>query len=326
MKLLFLLVLLLNDKGVRAADVQVAPTLSGTGLFLSTAALLPTVELIPYEVNSPLWSDGAAKKRWMKIPEGQRISFAQEGAWDLPTGTILIKHFEINLGAPTLRRLETRLLIRRDTQWEAYTYKWNAGQTDAELLSPSPYSERLTHANGYTQRWMYPSQAQCFECHQNSRGIALGFNTLQLGGKNASQIQAWNELRLFSEDISNSRLVAYADPSDATQSLSVRARSYLAANCMHCHYTLENTQVPIDLSFNVPVGKMQILDAVPHASDLGIPGGKLVVPGNKELSILWHRMKSTGPERMPFLGSRVVDPLGVELIGQWIDAGAPETP
>src|SRR6185369_1744844 len=40
------------------------PLLSETGAFTNTPAMAPSVGLIPYDVNVPLWSDGAVKTRW----------------------------------------------------------------------------------------------------------------------------------------------------------------------------------------------------------------------------------------------------------------------
>ena len=47
--------------------------LSQTGLFTDTARHVPDPGLIPYDVNAPLLSDGAAKNpRFMALPGGRR--------------------------------------------------------------------------------------------------------------------------------------------------------------------------------------------------------------------------------------------------------------
>lgn len=112
--------------------------LSATGAFADTASLTPAPGLVPYTVNSPLWSDGADKARWMGIPDGARIGFATNGEWTFPEGSVWVKHFElaVNETNPAVRRrLETRLLVR-DTNNHVYgaTYKWRADHSDADLL------------------------------------------------------------------------------------------------------------------------------------------------------------------------------------------------
>ena len=55
-----------------------------------------TRALIPYDVNAPLWSDGADKRRWLALPNVARIGFDAADAWSFPRGTVLVKHFEID--------------------------------------------------------------------------------------------------------------------------------------------------------------------------------------------------------------------------------------
>src|SRR4051794_25567021 len=44
--------------------------LSRTGAFRDTRGLSPGSALIPYDLNAPFWSDGAAKRRWISVPRG----------------------------------------------------------------------------------------------------------------------------------------------------------------------------------------------------------------------------------------------------------------
>ena len=46
-----------------------------------------------------------------------------------------------------------------------------------------------------------------------------------------------------------------------------------------------------------------------------------VAPGTKESSVLWERMRRRDCPRMPTLGSDIVDPLAIDVVGAWIDAG-----
>ncbi|HTD67552.1 MAG TPA: PQQ-dependent sugar dehydrogenase [Candidatus Limnocylindria bacterium] len=113
--------------------------LSQTGVFTNLATLGASRGLLPFDVASPLWSDGAVKSRWMAIPSNQMVTYSPTGEWTFPNGSVFVKHFElpVNETNPAIRkRLETRLLVR-DTNGAVYgaTYKWRADESDADLLA-----------------------------------------------------------------------------------------------------------------------------------------------------------------------------------------------
>ena len=117
-------------------------TLSATGLFQNTANLTPSAGVIEYDVKAKLWSDNAKKKRWIALPGTSRITWSASGNWQFPTGTVLVKHFglEMTVGNPgTERKLETRVFIREQAGWAGYTYRWNSAQTDANLLTTGEF-------------------------------------------------------------------------------------------------------------------------------------------------------------------------------------------
>ena len=98
-----------------ADEIDQAPMLlSETGAFSDSGALQPAPGLVPYDVASPLWSDGALKQRWLSVPAGATIGFNEEGAFDYPPGTVLVKHFGMLLDESMperVERLETRFLV-----------------------------------------------------------------------------------------------------------------------------------------------------------------------------------------------------------------------
>src|SRR6185503_11128590 len=55
----------------------------------------PAAGLIPYDVNSPLWSDGADKQRFMALPDSQAIAIVGDGDWDLPVFSVLMQTFSV---------------------------------------------------------------------------------------------------------------------------------------------------------------------------------------------------------------------------------------
>jgi hypothetical protein len=215
-----------------------APTiplkLSQTGLFTDTARLVPDEGLIEYDVNSPLWSDGSTKRRWISLPDPDRIGFHATGNWEFPQGTVLVKHFEMALADGSTRRLETRALVRHDDGWNGYTYRWNAAQTDADLLGGAE-TETLTVPDGQGgQRqleWTYPSRADCMRCHTEASGYVLGVRTHQLNGDLAypsftdNQLRVWNHINMFTTDIgAHTAFDALPDPADEGAPLAARAR------------------------------------------------------------------------------------------------------
>lgn len=305
----------------------VPQTLSATGIFSNTAALVPAPGVIEYDVNSPLWSDGARKRRWIAVPGTSRITFHPTDPWSFPVGTVLVKHFELDLSPTNVQRLETRVLVHHDAGWQGYTYRWNAQQTDANLLAGAEtavFTVEDPQAPGgqRDQTWMFPSRADCMTCHTSASGRVLGVRTRQINGDFAfrsvtdNQLRAWNHISLFSTDIGDPTLFdAMPDPADTAASTADRARAYLAANCAMCHLPNGPTPVNIDLRYGIPTAQMNTHNLAASS------GGVRLVPGTKEASVLWQRIGLLGAQRMPPLGSNVVDDDGLALIGLWIDLG-----
>ena len=152
--------------------------LSATGAFSNLSTLTPATGLIPFTVNSPLWSDAAIKTRWIAVPNDgppytsdEQITFVPVGEWAFPNGTVFVKHFELTVNEITgaRKRLETRLLVRNaDGAVYGVTYKWRDDNSDADLL-PGALNEDIPimTSSGATriQTWSYPSRSQCLFCH-----------------------------------------------------------------------------------------------------------------------------------------------------------------
>src|SRR5262249_52108883 len=121
--------------------------LSATGCFSPDNLSQPSASLFAYDVNTPLWSDGADKRRWLQLPAGGQIHVKDDGDWDLPIGTVLIKEFSFDG-----KKVETRLLVHHDDgDWGGYSYEWSDDQTDATLL---PSSRTKDLGNG--KSWYFP--------------------------------------------------------------------------------------------------------------------------------------------------------------------------
>ena len=209
----------------------------------------PASGVIPFDVNAALFADGAGKLRFLVLPPGGKIAFDPTGRWQFPDGTVLIKTFYFDRDARTpsagRRLLETRLEVFRDGEWTLYTYLWDDAQTEATRLVPGR-TLAVTHidASGQTVALDYrvPSSDQCKTCHAQDRvSVPLGPRTRQLnrtfdyGPGLENQLDHLAALGAFDRPLPPvATLDRLADPS-GTDPLETRARSYLDANCAHCH-------------------------------------------------------------------------------------------
>jgi hypothetical protein len=188
-------------------------TLTETHCFADVPGRVPAEGLVPYDVNSPLWSDGALKRRFIILPEGGAVGFTETFAWQLPTGTILVKEFllEREPGNPaTIYPMETRFLVKRcepgscKAAWEGYSYQWNDIGSEATLLDNEPETVFKEWPTGSTlHRHGYPGRIECRQCHVNAAGFVLGLQTGQMnrnfdyGDTVDNQIRAWMHAGMF---------------------------------------------------------------------------------------------------------------------------------
>lgn len=319
--------------------------LSELGVFKDLRTLTPIEGLIPYKVNSPLWSDRAVKKRWMAIPNDgifdtadEKIKFNGNEEWVFPSGTVFVKHFELpsttDPDGPTIR-LETRFFVI-DEAGNGYglTYKWNEEGNEAFLQGGGTSKEFDIYENGeieFVQKWDYPSRDQCLSCHNGNAKFVLGVKTHQLNGKlfypslNAekNQLEFLSDLGIFDKKIGNPNnyLKAYAID-DENAALELRVRSYLDANCSSCHRSGGVNDVTLNFSITTPL-ILQPLINVPTNSQNSNPHFDIVEPGFHQSSELWIRDASTEENKMPPIARNLVDEEYVDALAEWID-GLPE--
>lgn len=321
---------------------QPFPTrLSETGLFASVAKLRPHSAALRYEVSAPQWADGATMERFVAFPGLERVEQKPQlnagGAWTLPNGSVLVQTLGLNLGddsgKSTPRRVETRLLTRQQGEWIGYSYRWNAEQTDAELVPADGAAEEFevvdaTEPGGRREQiWRFPARTECLVCHSRAAGFVLGFTPLQLdrdrdygGGVVANQLRTLEHIGLFQGPLpprrdDQPRLV---DPYETRAPLEARVKSYLHVNCSTCHVTEGGGNARMQLSFTTPLGKMGLIDAVPLHNRFGINDARLVAPGSPERSVLHRRISLRENGQMPPLVTSEVDRKAVKLIADWI--------
>jgi hypothetical protein len=193
--------------------------LSESGLFKNVSQHAMSDGVIPYSVNSQLWSDGAYKERFIAIPdkegEDQRIGYTSTGGWNFPNDTVIVKSFalERTAGDPASRHwIETRFMVRQQNEWAGYSYRWNDEGTDALLVDGDGADRDYeiidpTAPDGVRkQTWHYPSRAECMVCHSRAANFVLGLQSLQMNrdhnydGVVDNQLRTLEHLGLFRVD------------------------------------------------------------------------------------------------------------------------------
>jgi uncharacterized repeat protein (TIGR03806 family) len=322
--------------------------LSQTGVFTNTPGMSPYPGLLPYAPNTPLWSDGALKTRYLSVPNAgppfslnQQIAFAPTGTWTFPAGTVFVKTFELQTNQSdtnSIRRLETRLLVR-DTNGAVYgvTYKWRPDYSDADLLTGSSNENiAITTPGGVvTQTWYYPSPSDCLQCHTPVANYVLGLNCRQLnntytypGGVSDNELRTLNRLGLFYPAIDEGSIANFEQLSSVTNpaaSFQQRARSYLDANCAQCHQP-GGSGPTFDARYDTPLTNQNLIYGVLTKGNLDYDNAYVIVPQDIWRSVLYDRINTTNATiKMPSLARNLIDSNAVAAFAGWINS-LPGTP
>jgi uncharacterized repeat protein (TIGR03806 family) len=294
--------------------------------------------VIPYQVNSPLWSDSANKQRGMLIPTGQTVHIrdcvaeaqtcavgpGDTGKWVFPVGTVMLKNFSFDN-----KLVETRLFMHHDDQtWVGYSYQWDEAQTDATLV-PDERRNVMFNTGTRSVPWNYPSRTDCMKCHNPAAGSTIGPQTRQMNHMidGANQIDTLKGMAFFDKPPSAPYQEALVTPypgqagtPPAGATVEQKVRSYLEANCAFCHRP-DGDFANLDLRFDTVFKNMFLCNVDPMQGDVGVQGSKNLVPMMPMQSVAWLRMNALPNEgRMPQIGTYQVDTAGVKLMGDWIDS------
>lgn len=326
----------------KEATAPVAPRfLSQTGLYADAATQKIDARNRNFSPQYPLWSDGATKRRWVRLPVGSKIDVADLGSWELPVGTKFWKEFSFKG-----KKVETRFLWRTSkNNWVFASYAWNASQTDAEIASEAGIPNIAEIADG--KRHSIPSVSECRACHDSSRTETLGFTALQLStdrDPNALHAEPLTGEMLTLKTLVDEDLLAPRRPELITNPPRIAADSpqtrtvlgYLSTNCGSCH----NDRGSIaSLGLNLKYTLTGTPDALTCASALATSVNKrghwfvpeapddsrIISAGYPEYSAMIRRMKSRRPiSQMPPIGTVVADTAAVDLLTAWIKGNGEE--
>lgn len=277
-------------------------TLSAAGLYRDSQLRQLASDLRPYRPSFELWSDGATKRRWIRLPPGAAIDSSDLDDWRFPVGTELWKEFSVN-GT----RVETRLLAHvapGDDGWAAVAYVWNAAQTDA-VAAP----DGMLGAAGTTHD--VPPARACMTCHGGRASRVLGFSAIQLA--HPPHTDDTRELTLDALVVERRLtttpppLVVPGDP------IAVAALGYLHVNCGSCH----NAARPASARFFRPRSDLDLwLTTATLATTAATPAYRTVVDPPQVLDRFEHA--GVLRRRMPPLATNVVDPAGDLILSRWV--------
>jgi len=321
--------------------IDVAATISETGCYQSLKDKTVISALIPFDLVSPLWTDGVAKRRFMAIPPGTTVGYEPDFAWDFPLGTILMKEFVLqpDENDPSSEYvMETRFLVKyRGIFWRGYSYVWNAEGTEATLMDNVVddviLQYEVTEVGGSVRMHdhVFPARVTCLQCHAPRANGGNGPQTAQMnrnfdwtpfGGTADNQLRALEHIGFFTEPLPGlpDDLPRMVDPKDETASLEDRARAYIHANCAHCHRdngsAITSTlwipwETPLEDS-NACIGRDSGGTPSMACESLDIR----LVAGDSDASLIRCVMESG---EMPPVGTYLPDPTR-QVVFDWIDS------
>lgn len=244
-------------------------------LSTSKGALRLSKGVVPYDLNTPLFTDYAHKLRTIYVPGGQTAAYRDNDYPGFPVGTIISKTFYYPRASgnqagererilkvsdtpgkvepilddlASVNLVETRLLVRREKAWEAISYVWNDEQTDARLTRIGAYRDMtIVDDQGQETDFTYvvPNTNQCAGCHalnNTTRLIApLGVRprhlnkTFDHGDGEANQLEYLAMIGYLQGAPVPDKAPHNADWKDEALPINDRARAYLDINCSHCH-------------------------------------------------------------------------------------------
>jgi len=316
------------------ANLAFPRKLSETGVFTSLAPLTPAPGVEPWSPIAPMWNDGAVAKHHLAIPGDGFIATTNARQiisgrmWYFPKDTVFTRTLTLELkkgDAASVRRIETQLLHFDGQAWNPYSYRWNAAQTDADLVAGEGASDLFTvtdaRAPGGRREipWRFHSRAECLRCHNAWSGETVGFNWLQLNATAPDgEFRRLEKLGLMHSTNAPTSQAKLVNPHDTTKPLEDRARSWLHANCAACHRNGAGGAVPAHFNVDKKLAELRVLDAKPTRGDFGLSDPKVIRANKPFRSALLWRVMTEGAGHMPAIGSRTVDAAGVKLLWNWI--------
>lgn len=289
---------------------------------VTDTGLRPVPGVIPYFVRSPLWTDGATKRRWLVLPAQETAAVDDSGHLLFPTGSLLLKEFAFDFGDGT-RAVEMRVMRRNTRTWSFFTYRFDE-QGEGTIVDGKDEAtfDVWLDDEPVAVDYLFPDSSSCRTCHNSSRRV-LGPRLDQLAGP----LDYGDDVRDQLSDLARLEIIEHTevpplpDPSDPATPTDERARAYLDANCGHCHRPggWVPPDLTLDLRYSTALPDMHACGVRMQYPSPFVAGDYRIVPGDPEASALFQRMQTRGLGQMPLLATSIVDPLATEIIAAWIE-------
>jgi len=290
------------------------PNLSQLNLFIGDLnTLTVNSNMFKYELNTQLFTDYAHKLRIIGLPEGTALQYEDDGFPIFPTGTLIAKTFYYNLDETNPNSaqqiIETRVLIKEETEWVIGNYVWNEDQTEA-VLDQSQHNVTVDFVNetgdDITVNYVVPGANDCTKCHTNSSNVTpIGpkLRTMNFNINGINQLQHFIDNGYLANAPATDEIVALPNwEDDVNYSLEERSRAYFDINCAHCHTPggFCEFQSTLDLAFETDFNDTNIFQ--------------------RRFSIS-NRMGNYSPgTSMPFIGTTMIHTQGYDLIQEYLDS------
>ena len=331
--------------------------LSESGLYSDIETHTIASNVMAFEPEFELWSDGAEKARYIRLPPGGQINSNNMARWNIPNGTTVWKEFA---DPDTGKRLETRIIQRLSNGTFYFaSFIWNGDDSEAVFDDtpgtspprdiPAGCSSCTTPpCNNYPDAChVVPQASKCIECHAGEPGRLLGFSAVQLSHDGPG---------ITLSDLASLGLMTSPPPTGTTfpvpgTAVERNAIGTLHANCGHCHSsfygqtacfsatqfqarvlpddaTVEDTAIfqSVDAPLQFWVGPMQ----GNHTEEqLGELITDRIVSGDASRSAIWYRMSvrefgqlppNNDHQQMPYFATNQVDEAGLAAVELWINS------
>ncbi|WP_347924375.1 hypothetical protein [Pontimicrobium sp. SW4] len=293
---------------------QFLPNLSQLNLFVGDLNTLTiNSNMFKYELNTQLFTDYAHKLRIIGLPEGATLQYEDDGFPIFPTGTLIAKTFYYNLDETDLNSaqqiIETRVLIKEETEWTIGNYVWNEEQTEA-YLDTNEHQVKVDFVNEEGEdveiNYVVPGANDCTKCHSNSNDVTpIGpkLRTMNFDIDGVNQLQSFIDKGYLTDAPSLGEIEVLPNwEDDVNYSLEERSRAYFDINCAHCHTPggFCEFQSTLDLAFETDFNDTNIFQ--------------------RRFSISARMSYYFPGTSMPLIGTTMIHSEGYNLIQEYLDS------
>ncbi len=290
------------------------PNLSQLNLFIGDLSeMTVNSNAFKYDLSTPLFTDYAHKLRIIGLPENTALEYEDDGFPKFPTGTLIAKTFYYNLDETNPNSgqhiIETRVLIKEETEWAIGNYVWNEDQTEA-VLDTNEHQVKVDFVNedgdDMSIDYVVPAANDCTKCHSNAGDvvpIGTKLRTMNFNINGVNQLQKFIDKGYLVNAPAPGEIEALPNwEDDVNYSLEERSRAYFDINCAHCHTAggFCEVQSTLDLAFETDFDDTNIFQ--------------------RRYSIS-ARMSNYSPgTSMPYIGVTMVHTKGYGLIQDYLDS------